>query len=89
MKRHRSGWRSCATKNEIGPILHDLASLFDHVSAPVADGVYTRPVERLEKSIAEGPEFHGTDAQTEIVTAFGDLAGIWPAGILSNPQRAA
>jgi hypothetical protein len=59
----------------------------DQTYLPTA--TYYRLVRQLEKLITNGPEMHGTDAQTEVATALGENAGIWPAGVLNDPLRTA
>jgi hypothetical protein len=47
-------------------------------------GTYHAMKSRRVHLIANGPELHGTDADTEIVSALGEIGNIWPASVMDD-----
>jgi hypothetical protein len=51
-------------------------------SVYLPDGTYNQLKERLVHLIGDRFESEGTDAETEVVTALGEIADIWPEFVL-------
>ncbi|NVO55088.1 hypothetical protein HW561_04695 [Rhodobacteraceae bacterium B1Z28] len=52
------------------------------------DHVYHALKAKLEKLVSEPFEECGTDPETEIVTALGEIGNIWPLSVLDEAQVA-
>lgn len=51
------------------------------------DHIYHALKAKLEKLVSERFEECGTDAETEIVAALGEIGNIWPVSVLDDPER--
>ncbi|WP_377191022.1 hypothetical protein [Ruegeria meonggei] len=52
------------------------------------DHIYHALKAKLEKLVSEPFEECGTDPETEVVTALGEIGNIWPVSVLSDAQIA-
>ena len=50
------------------------------------DHVYHALKERLVKMIVEPFDMEGTDAETEVVTALGEIADMWPVSVKDDSE---
>lgn len=48
------------------------------------DHVYAALKERLTQLVEQSDDLHGTDAATEVVTALGEIGGVWPEYVLRD-----
>lgn len=51
------------------------------------DHVYHALKAKLQKLASEPFEECGTDPETEIVAALGEIGNIWPVSVLDDPER--
>lgn len=51
------------------------------------DHIYHAMKDKLAQMVAEPFEKWGTDPETEVVEALGEIGGIWPASVLDDKDR--